>query len=74
MSRLVKEDANWLHLVDYLHSNKESYSDWELDENGKERYKELVHMADTYACYEVKVSYRINKNTGEVVHDSFSTT
>lgn len=71
MSRLEKEDANFVYLRDYLHGNSESYSDWMLDENGKPKYSQAVLEGEHYALYEVTVTYRINKQTGEASNYNF---
>lgn len=70
MSTLVKETDTELFLEQYLHHDPDSYSEWE-GEDGKYpsgKYSDKVHEVEHYAFYEVRVSYKINKETGEVTY------
>jgi hypothetical protein len=73
VSKLVDEDDDFLYLKGFVHGSGE-YSDWELKEDGSQKYHESVHVAEHYSLYEIEVNYKINKMTGEVIYDSFRTT
>lgn len=70
MSRLVKEDANYLYLQDFLHKIHEEYSDWQLNGNDI-KYSDKVNAAEDYALYEITVNYKIHKQTGEIFYINF---
>ncbi len=72
MSKLYDEDDDFLYLREYVHHDTDSYSDWELDSEGNQKYKFFVHESENSALYEIEVRYRIHKKTGEVIYDSFS--
>jgi len=73
MSRLIKEDKDWLYLRSYLHGGSDSYSDWELDSIGNEKYSHLIHQSEHYALDEISVEYKINKHNGLIIHERFDT-
>lgn len=73
MSRLVKEDDDYIYLVEYVHHDPDSYSDWMCTPDLKvcpdpKWPDELLIAADT-ALYEIRVEYRVNKKTYEVIYD-----
>ena len=76
MSRLLKEDDDYLYLVEYVHNNSDSYSDWMIDEykSGDDflKYPEPLIIAADLACYEIKVSYKVNKHTYEITYDEIT--
>lgn len=67
MSNLIEETEDYLIIDEYLHNNSESYSDWMIDHTTDEpKYPyELLLVADS-ALYEVKIRYRIDKDTLKV--------
>ena len=69
MSSLVKETDDELFLFRYLHDDPDSFSEWELNKTGGMKYNQAVHEAEQYAAFELKMEYRINKQTGEVTID-----
>lgn len=71
MSTLIEETEDYLVLEGYVHSNSDSYSPWELDENSNEKYGGTVHEAEHFALYEFRIRYQIWKKTGEVVYLKF---
>ena len=67
MSHLVSEDAEYLYLFRYLHDEPDSFSAWEMADDGKgQKYSQTIQEAEHYAFYECRVDYRINKQTGDV--------
>jgi hypothetical protein len=71
MSKLLYETEEFLKLEAYIHHDPDSYSAWELDENGNEKYSQEVHEAEHYALMEIRIEYFIDKKTGKVTYDSF---
>lgn len=71
MSKLVKETEDYLIIERYIHDDPDSFSPWELDDMGNPKYSAAVHEAENYAAYELKIEYRIDKNTGEVIYLKF---
>jgi hypothetical protein len=69
MSRLVKEDDEFLYLYRYLHDSKDEFSEWEMNPDGSNKYSDAIQEAEAYAFYEVRVDYRINKKTAQVILD-----
>ena len=65
MSRLLKETDDYLELEEWLYNNNGSFSEWEVD-GGKLKYSELIQEAEHFAVTEVRVAYRIYKETGKV--------
>ena len=70
MSKLLKEDDEYLYLYRYVHDERDEFSPWELDEKGETKYSQAIQEAEHYAAYELRVEYRIRKDTGEVFYDS----
>jgi hypothetical protein len=68
MSRLIVETDEFLELERYIHHDPDSYSGWELDEAGNEKYLQEVHEAENKAFYEIRCRYRIDKKTGVVTY------
>ena len=66
MSKLIKEDEDWLYLSRYIHDEPDSFSDWEMGNDGLTKYSMKIQEAEHYAFYELGINYRINKTTGEV--------
>ena len=73
MSRLVKEDEQFLYVRDYLHRDSDSYPEWLCTPDGMTcpdpKWPDFIVEAEGYALYEIRVDYRINKRTGEVTVD-----
>lgn len=76
MSKLVKEDDEFLHLTEYLHHDPDSYSDWMCTPDGRvcpdPKWPDFVIEAADGALYEIEVNYRVRKSDGKVFYDKFS--
>lgn len=70
-SRLIEENEDYLILERYVHDEPDEYAEWELDSKGSEKYPKEVHLSEHYALSEIKVKYRIDKTTGEVLYLEF---
>lgn len=66
MSDLVSEDKDFLFLYRYIHDEPDNFSRWEFNSDGTPKYTWEIHEAERYACFELRIDYRINKETGEV--------
>jgi hypothetical protein len=73
MSRLLREDDQYLFVRAYIHGNNDAFSDWEITSDGYTKYLDVVHEAEHFALMEISVEYQINKETGEVTYLSFNT-
>lgn len=51
----------------YLHRNNDEYFDWEIDDDGKQRFSNDVHGKIHYALYEVEFDVEFDLTTGEYV-------
>ncbi len=75
MSTLLKEDDEYIYLQEYIHNDNDSYSDWMCTSDMKScpdpKWDERLIDAADRALYEVKVQYRVNKKTYEVIYDKF---
>lgn len=71
MSKLITETEQYLIIERYIHDNSDEYSYWELDKDANPKYSQTVLEAEHYAAYELKIKYRIDKETGEVLYLEF---
>jgi hypothetical protein len=70
-SRLISEDEQYLILERYIHDDTDEFSYWELDKEANPKYSQVVQDAEHYVAYELKIKYRIDKKTGEVLYLEF---
>lgn len=70
MSRLIREDDDYLYIQAYLHQDSDSYPEWLCSPDGRycpdPTWPDFIVEAEHYATYEIQLHYRINKHTGEV--------
>lgn len=68
MSKLLKEDDEYLYLYEYLHSSPDEIPQWAY--GTEDKYSDEIIEADHYALYEVRIDYRIRKADASVIIDS----
>lgn len=76
MSKLLKEDDEYLYLQQYVHYDSDEYSEWMCSPDGREcpdpKWDErLIDAAET-ACYEISVRYRVRKSDYTVIYDQIA--
>jgi len=50
----------------YLHRDRDEYEEWELDDNGKQKFSQETHESAHYALYEVEVILEVDTEKGTV--------
>lgn len=71
-SRKVREDDEYIYLTKYMHDESDEYPAWMVGPNGEcpdPAIPQHIVEADTYATYEVQLTYRIRKSDGKVIYD-----
>ncbi len=76
MSRLLREDDEFLYLSNYVHEEPDEFPEWLCGPDGREcpdpKWPQHIVEAEHYALYEVRIEYRIRKSDGEILLDKVS--